>query len=592
MNGFGLGILSVNDADAAFVAESAQPVPPGTKRRQFGSTPVHGARRRESEAVRRAIEANISITVEAAQAQVERDRNSTTLSGLAQAFEIAGEQKAAIESATEALRACVSQSNSSTSEAADPMSARLALEVLFRSDRADDALGFAMNLPLSNQLRLVVGATLASAGRWDEAHAFVDAAEAPERDAVLGFMLALEGKSQAAVPHLRAALRHAPDDADSAFNLSIALWTMGARRKALQAALQATRSSPGRQDVALHYLELLLAEDSIERFDDEVDALERLGVDPPTRLIVLKARARLARNDVARAMKLLQQASARARSEDDRETIAEVESNLIRLRVLRGKISREEAIAELIKLHDEFPTSDVIVASLAQVSYRKKHARVLRQAFGRLRDQMPAARRAFVEYEIASLEGDNAQAAALASEWMTAEPENSRAWTAVLIASGIGQEDWPRVVDLARRALAEASDDLTLINNASYVLAMAGFGNEVIEVLEPHAETDFVLKATLGLAYLSVGQVTHGMKLYRQAAELAEKSDPDSRSLMTVYQAMVVRQLGLLDATDATMLSAVSLPPVQLPDDWRDRPEFLRLEHVAVKRGYEWPMRL
>lgn len=52
---------------------------------------------------------------------------------------------------------------------------------------------------------------------------------------------------------------------------------------------------------------------------------------------------------------------------------------------------------------------------------------------------------------------------------------------------------------------------------------MSGRAKEAIRILEPTAEADFVLSATLGLAYLADGDIDRGMRLYRDAADMAEK---------------------------------------------------------------------
>jgi hypothetical protein len=79
------------------------------------------------------------------------------------------------------------------------------------------------------------------------------------------------------------------------------------------------------------------------------------------------------------------------------------------------------------------------------------------------------------------------------------------------------------------------------------------------------------------------------MKLYRDAADLAEAVEPTWRSLMTVFQALIVRQLGLDKSIPCETMDALALAPVPLPDDWRDRPEFLRVHYICEKNGYDWP---
>jgi hypothetical protein len=136
----------------------------------------------------------------------------------------------------------------------------------------------------------------------------------------------------------------------------------------------------------------------------------------------------------------------------------------------------------------------------------------------------------------------------------------------------------------------ESKIDGGLLNNAAYVIAMSGAPRRAIALLEAEAERNPILKATLGLSYLAAGDVHEGMRLYREAAAFARPKDHELRSLMTAHQALVVRQLGLDNSTDEMMLAALALPPVDLPDDWSQRPEFLRLQSVSKMRGYPWPL--
>jgi len=82
------------------------------------------------------------------------------------------------------------------------------------------------------------------------------------------------------------------------------------------------------------------------------------------------------------------------------------------------------------------------------------------------------------------------------------------------------------------------------------------------------------------------------MRLYRDAADMAEKVDPAWRSLMTAYQALIVRQLGIDKTNSTDVLAAHALAPFDLPDDWRDRPDFLRIQQICAKHGYDWPLAL
>ncbi|WP_133163895.1 hypothetical protein [Cryobacterium zongtaii] len=586
-----LGQLEVIRADKSFDLETAEPTLPGSDRRRSGSKarsphPAKGALGLDDR-----INDGLAETRDAAIRNASSVRSSTTLAALAAAYETLGETEESINAATEALELSDTSARN-LGLVIDPVSVRLALEVLVRAGRISDGLHFAKSLPLTGQVGLSVGAMLASVGQLDEAHLFIDKSDAQGRDAVLGFVQLTEGNNYGAISSLRAALRSAPDDADSALNLSIAFWRIGAKRKAIAMGLQAARSAPGRQDVGLHYLEMLLAEADLQGFDREIAVLDRVGVVTSARLYVLKARATLARGDVDSGIRLLERASEAAKAEKDDLVYAEVQGNLIRIRAWNGKIDRELAVSRLVKLNAQFPTSAVVVVSLAQVANRRRHAAALQDALESVRDTMVDARMAFVEHQIASLLGNNELAAEKAVEWYTLEPEDQNASIAAIVALGIGQERWEEAAEFARAALVKYPSDPSHVNNAAYVLAMVGEAEKAIKLLTPHAKGRFVQTATLGLAYLASHQIHSGMKLYREAANMAEKQKDDSRSLMTAYQAMVVRQLGLLDTGDPAALTAMSLPPVALPDDWRERSEFLRLQTLAASKGYEWPLTL
>lgn len=228
----------------------------------------------------------------------------------------------------------------------------------------------------------------------------------------------------------------------------------------------------------------------------------------------------------------------------------------------------------------------------ARFASRASQAPLLRSAVERVRSATTPLRLAYLRHQVALLEGDNEGAAAAATDWFAHEPDNPMAAAAALVALGIGVERWDEALIVAQEALSTLPPNPMLVNNAAYVLAMSGHAQEAIDLLKDIAGDDFVMNATLGLAHLANGEIEDGMRLYRQAADRAESVEPIWRSLMTGYQALVVRQLGLLDAHSERVIGALALVPFGLPNDWRDRPDFLRLWNVAKRNGYDWPLAL
>lgn len=581
-----LGVLELIRSDESFTSEQALPRLPGAQHTGVGSAAKRANRAPDGDAIATVIAANLATTLRSARSMSDDSRTSTSLAARAQALEMSGDEGSAVTMAEEALEICATANG----QLVDPAAVRLALGVLFRCGASESGLAHARALPISEHLSLVVGALLAERGRFEEAHEFIDDICVPEQDAVLGFLLLKEGKPQPAVAKLRKALRRVPDDADSAFNLSIALWNLRSYRKAIAAAHQAALSAPGRMDVALHFFRLLLAENDFVRVDREIRSLLEKGVEAPPQLLIVHARALLAMQEKDSAIKMLERARDLARTEGDETTLVEVESNLLRIRARRN--DRDDAFVKLLTMHRNHPDATVVVANLAQVSYARHHAPDLRKALESVRAECSPERVAFLEYQIASLEGDNEGAATYSAEWAKLDPANVFAISAAMVAFGIGAQRWQEAFGYAVDALQISGDsDLTILNNAAYIFAMAGKPAAAIDLLEPYLDQSFVFKATLGLSYLAAGDVSRGMRLYREAAQEAEKrGDREDCSLMTEYQGLVLRQLGILDAGHPVEIAANALPSVPLPDDWQDRPEFLRLKFVADRHGYGWPL--
>lgn len=584
-----LGVVETIGTETSFASEVLRPAAPG-----IGGAAAGVAARRSlfgdaRERVTSLISDSIASSVRSAEASALAVRTSTTVSALAQAYQAAGEKEKAAAHATEALDLVVEGLRRGV---VDPMATKIAIEVLLNGSTVDTALEFAERLPLSDYLKLEVATALAYRHRFEEAHRFIADSDAAQRDAVLGYVLALQGEYAPAVPKLRRALRLSPSDVESALNLSIALSQSGSRKKAVSAALQARSAAPGRMDVLIHLLDMLLAAGDIDRAQRELKSVSIPSAEQPSRLLIAEARIKLAQGEFDRAVRMLERAAARAEEEGDDDSVAEVRSNLIHLRVAHGDMERDAGFASLLRLSQDMPASDVVVANLARVAWRTSQAAALDERFSFVRQGIDRSRGAFIEYELATLKGENEQASVHALEWLRLEPENPRAATAALVALGIGEERWNEAARIALRVVRSNRDDGTVLNNAAYVLAMAGMGQRAVEIISPVAEDSYIFKATLGLAYLACEQIELGMKLYRQAADDAEKIGDDSRSLMTEYQALVVRQLGVHYVADTSVIAALSLPPYPLPDDWEDRPEFVRLRNVAEMRGFGWPLEL
>lgn len=586
----GVGVVEVAASTTNLNAGRVNPVMPGVEGSSVSATHVVSSDSRvhlPDDTVSNFLDQSL----ERASFLVSQRPTSTTLVSLAHAQESCRLFDEARSSARSALELSLRDARSAGA-LIDPAATRVALEILFRLNDGAAARELVSDLPLTPSVSVVLAGLLGDDGAPQAGLDLLTDFEDADASAVRGYLLLLLGKHQESVGHLRTALRIRPEDANTALNLSLALTEMGARRKALAAAQWAARVGEGRQDISLHYLELLVSAKKLDSFDREVAGILASGVVETARLQIVRTRAALASGDVRRGIRLLDEARKLARVEGSDFLFAEAASTLVRLRFDAGKTSRASAYVELLALHKQFSESDTVVVNLAQMTDRRSQAPALREANLRVMDSTSPARAAFLEYQLSYLEGENAAAACAAQTWYLHDGHNSAAAAAAVVAVGIGMEMWDKAAEIASDAMKQFGSNEVLTNNCAYVLAMAGRSAEAIELVKPLSEQDSVYRATLGLAYLADGRVAEGMALYRRAGEIAEKEHDERRSLMTAYQALIVRQLGLQDAIDELELAALALPAYPLPDDWQDRPEFLRLYRVCQVAGYEWPLTL
>lgn len=587
-----LGVLTADDKAATFDSIESQPTRPAARRTSAESV-SHAAdtpgSKTLSDAIRAIVREEFELELERATRVATQERSTTSLIQLAQAQEACEAVEQAVATAIEVLNLATKVSDRRLE---DPFAIRLALEILARNDEFDVIEDFASRLPIDDTTRLVLGSAFAELGRFAVAHRLLNPVDDESKAAALAYLLLAEGDDRGAIPLLRRALRAVPNDAESAHNLSIAFARSGAHRKALSMALRATRASAARQDIFMHYLQLLLESGEPAEVLREADRLLNSGVQETPKLMVMQARAALLIGQTERGESLLAAAAKRIDPEKNPGDFAEVQSNLLRIRVVTGHARRTTAIEQLVALAERYPEHHIVVSNLAQASDRRSHVPALIDAFERCTATMPPARQAYVAFQIAQLQGQNDVAADEAARWASAEPSNPRAVSSALVALGIGAERWSEALPIAETVIESHETDPILVNNAAYVYAMAGRGQEAIRILTPYSQADSTMKATLGLAHLAAGNIPDGFRLYREAAKSAAAKDHDFLSLITLYQALVVRQLGLDNQTDAVQLSAISLAPVGLPEKWNQRPEFLRLKWVADRHGYPWPLTL
>lgn len=584
----GLGVLQDRlRLTDQFPPEKVSPARPGSQASPLMATT--GSKSSSfSDTLAEAVSTEIQRSYERALRHVETTRTSTTLVALAQCQVALGRHDAAIAAAREALT--LSLAPAADGAPSDPASVRIAAETLAQCNDIAFAYNALNNAEHAHSLELTLAVLAAALGKTDEARQAIAAHDDSLAASFRGYLDAVEGRFPQAIHHLRVALSERPDDADSLLNLSISLWNLGSVRKATKTALRATRTAPGRYDISLHYMELLLAQRDFAQLSGEIAHLGAQGVVPGAKFLSLQARMCAELGDESKSAAFFQKAAAAARNEGDLTEEGASLANLTSMRYRLGRLSREQTIAALAKLLTQYPGNDAIAINYAQLSRMASEAAPLRLAMSGL--VTTPVRETFLRHHIAFLSGDNDAAGATAQEWFGLEPHNPAAAAAAIIGLGIGQERWEEAAKIAEYVITEFPGNSVILNNAAYVFAMSGRAPEAIRLLEPIANEGFVVQATLGLACLANGDLERGMGLYRDAADKAEREGDEWRSLMTTYQALIVRQLGLDKNTPSLLMKAHALAPVPLPGDWKDRPDFLRLYNVCLRHGYEWPLAL
>ncbi len=566
-----------------FTSEGAHPVRPGSKAPTMATSSRKMSPRLDETTIGDRVTAEAEYMRDRALHRVELSPTANTWARLAQAYAALCDDANAVSAARASI---------ALASAADTTSVRIAAEILTQHGDALSAYDALLPMEKSTALAITFATVAHELGRTEEALDSLSGREGPLVESFIGFLLVSREEYQKAVGHLRSALFGYPEDADAAMNLAVALFAMGAKKKAIASALRASRTAPGRKDLSLGYLEMLLEVGDVARAASEIRRLDHSGVIADAHSLVIQARVRLMSGEPARALALLGDALAEAKSENNPTLEAEIAANRETLRYDLGKIDRDSARRELASLMKRFPDNDAVLLNFCHVVHRRSEAPELRRAFEHLDAALSPERRAYVRHQLAVLEGDSEGAASSALDWFELEKDNPAAASAAVLALGIGLQRWKEAEKVARFALETIEPSASLANNAAYAIAMAGYPLEAKKILEPWMNSGFVVKATMGLACLAHDELQKGMRLYREAAAEAERVDFDSRSLMAIYQALIVRQLGLYDGDRRAVLEATALVPVELPDDWKDRPDFLRLRNACLHNGYSWPLSL
>lgn len=537
------------------------------------------AQRSAGDALRKALESHDSMTAYARAAQ-----------SLAEA----GNYGAAIEMAIKVLEIADVRAADGSGRL-DVPAAYAAVRVLLMLEQGPKAANF-LNRHADIPLLAQIGAELLVAqGRLSEALVRLqrpELSDSPGVPALKGYILVLDGKCADAVTELRQAVRDDGADVNSALNLAAAFWNLGSSKKAINWARYASRVAPGREDATLALIHYLIDASRLDEAGREVQKLVGGGVVATTEFVLLRAYLAGRLEKYARAYDLLKQAQNLARAANNTRAHAELDGAITFFQFGQGWIRRNQALERVRTSLSVERDSIALVATLASLAFRRKSAPEVRAALSCLSDSElnhPLTRG--IEGKLAFLEGRFEDLESLVQGWQRVEPLNEKTVRLSTFWLGALAGDWREPARHALSAIREIGLSRPLANAAAYALSMTGQGDAALGILQRVDISEYQMIATLGLAHLARGSFDEGLRLYRQAARLADsdKSAPDARCVMTIYQSMGIRHLGILERVPK-LVAAGALPPVSLPVDWKDQADYCFYEEVARRRGWPWPV--
>jgi tetratricopeptide (TPR) repeat protein len=528
-----------------------------------------------------------------AHATAERNKSSpTAFARLAVAQRAAGENDGAVEAARRALLLISRAATRGGPDNVDIGAAMTAARVLANAGESEAAASILNDLPDIPILRRVLAGIAADGKDYKLALGILGGDSSAYADSIRGYLLLLLGEPQQSIQPLKHAWREI-SSADDAINLAIAFWSLKSPRIAVQFARQASRVAPGRLDISFTLLNFLLASGDAEAAKREVGRIKSKKYIEPPEFVFFQARVEIELGRNSRARSLMREALELARSKGNDGLAAEIEGNIAYLEFRLGELSKSETLRRLERCAGRSRRSIALLEIYSRVADRVEDAYFIERRMEELREVWSDERLLEVRTSLSFLQCDFQRTLDLSEQWMVHEPTNPRPVAVYLMIAGPLLERWEKSTATALGALRRFGGRARAINNVAYVLALAGCLEKAEHALSISEFDNFYTKATEGLVNFARGKVGAGLRLYREAADLADSTADGAarRALMTLHEGMAIRHFGLLqDVTRRNEVIAGSLPPVELPADWRSRPDFVLMERIAAARGWSWPM--
>lgn len=519
-----------------------------------------------------------SFLLQARQLATSLPDSRVALARLAQAEQALGNVAEAVEAASRTLEYGLPPESPSIA------ATYVAATLLARNGVAagEDFLG-----SLDNPLARVSWANLALAhGNTEEAIRRLGDLKIPAAQALRGYCLVAGGEYQRAVSEYRAALRAGRGSLDVLINLGYALAHLGSVSKAIRVTRQATLKSPTNHAASYNLARFLQMSGDNELAVRELDRIAKTRPDDHrSRLHQAWAHSNLL-NQTREALRLLIRAQGDWAGSTDHDARAELDASVAYLHWKLGERANDRTRQLLWRsLRRMSSPSPEIVRMLASLMGKCGDAAELGELLATYGDCLDALDERLLAARRFLLEGDM-DAALEAAEVAALHDVDGSTEAAGMAAYLLGEVrgDYAQGALIAARAFRFNPDE-SLGNNLAFCLSLDRRPNEAARVLSLFDERQLPFHgATRGLLELARGNVSTGMRLYREAEEaIRREGDVATADYVALRCGLARIQLGV-DASSDVAGHLLAIWPAD-----RDDPRWRVIQKVAARVGIEAP---
>lgn len=427
-------------------------------------------------------------------------------------------------------------------------------------------------------------------GDHTQALARLDGDETAEAAAFRGYLWLQVGKPAKALAELRQAHRLGNLTPSLLLNLAYAFAATGSPRKAVSYARQATHIAPDSRQASFNLASYLRGVGDVESAILELRRLARIVGEGDAQVAAAVANALIGAGKAREALRELRRAEHHNVFAAGSIRYAELTANAALLEWLLGDRTRDDLLTVIRGQLESAGSHLPLVLMLCDVLNRSTALPELETHYRVLAQRSTELELAPLEVRMLLLRGALGEAATLATRFAEAFPLDVVAVRGALVLEAQVFGRYGEAAESGLKALRRMPGDPMLGNNVAFCLALAGRGADALAVLKRFPQDDPYLLATRGLAYLSLGAVDKGLRLYDKAAELArnvvrrpEDSD-DFERLLRLQELVAQRQFGLFDSADSK-----SVAPPMIPSDWMSDPRYILLRSVCERVSEPWP---